>query len=344
MNRTYAVRTPDPKTGRTEQRRQALESLLSLFKQLGESYYLSTHHQTPLALHILTSLPITHQQTPYVLSHTALAHFELADYTTAALTFSTLRKHSPHQTQHMDIYSTCLWHLRRPIDLTLLSYELSELSRHTPETWCAIGNSFSLDRDHSNAGKCFKRATQLNPKFAYGYTLEGHEYIAHEEFELAIQAFRKAVVVRKRHYNAWYGLGIAFLRLGKFACAEAYFRRAARIKPRCEVLVGGVGMALEAQRNFPAALNHYTAAANLAPKSIAPRERKVRLLLQMNDIKAAASELEVLRGLAPQRGFVYVLLGRMYALDGDKEMAVRSFGRAMGLCPECISSQAILYK
>ena len=226
----------------TSERREALHLLLGLFKNLGEGYYLLTHFKCRKALQLFESIPSSQRETAWVLSQMGRAHFEQANYAEAAQTFTKARAINPLCTEDMDIYSTSLWHLKRDVDLAFLSYELVELDRLSPQTWCAVGNSFSLQRDHSNAIKCFRRATQIDPKFAYAFTLEGHEHISNEECDKAIHAFRRSIAVKKRHYNAWYGLGIIYQKLGKFDLAEEYFRTASKINPTNAVLIGCVGM------------------------------------------------------------------------------------------------------
>lgn len=44
---------------------------------------------------------------------------------------------------------------------------------------CAIGNCYSLQKDHETALKNFQRAVQLDSRFAYAHTLCGHEYDTH---------------------------------------------------------------------------------------------------------------------------------------------------------------------
>ena len=111
----------------------------------------------------------------------------------------------------MEVYSTLLWHLRKDVELSYLAHELVDADRLSPAAWCAIGNSFSLQKDHDQALKCFKRATQLDPKLAYAFTLQGHEHVSSEEYDKALVAYRSAVSADSRHYNAWYGLGCAAL-------------------------------------------------------------------------------------------------------------------------------------
>jgi anaphase-promoting complex subunit 3 len=82
-----------------------------------------------------------------------------------------------------------------------------EIDKFSPESWCVVGNSFSLRREHETAVKFFERALQLDRSFAYAHTLCGHEYVCNEDLEKAIQSFREAIYHDDRHYNAWYGLG-----------------------------------------------------------------------------------------------------------------------------------------
>ncbi len=45
---------------------------------------------------------------------------------------------------------------------------------------------------------------QVDPTYAYAYTLLGHEYIYNEDFPKALSSFRAAIHCDPRHYNAWY--------------------------------------------------------------------------------------------------------------------------------------------
>ena len=58
----------------------------------------------------------------------------------------------------------------------------------------------------------FQRAVQVKPRFAYAYTLLGHEYVIVEELEKALGAFRTALRIDSRHYNAWYGIGLTYFK------------------------------------------------------------------------------------------------------------------------------------
>lgn len=73
----------------------------------------------------------------------------------------------------------------------------------SPQAWIATGNLFSFQRDHDEAMRCFKRATQIDPECAYAWTLCGYEASEMDEYDRAMGYFRNAIRTDARHYNAW---------------------------------------------------------------------------------------------------------------------------------------------
>jgi anaphase-promoting complex subunit 3 len=104
----------------------------------------------------------------------------------------------------MDIYSTLLWHLRRNAALSFLAQELLNINSKSPEAWIAVGNCFSLQKEHSQALTCFQRASEMDPFCAYAYTLRGHESLVTDDVRKALIMFQMALGYDQRHYNAWY--------------------------------------------------------------------------------------------------------------------------------------------
>ncbi|CAH1449174.1 unnamed protein product [Lactuca virosa] len=137
---------------------------------------------------VFLQLPHKQYNTGWVLSQVGKAHFELVDYLEAERAFSNARLASPYSLEGMDIYSTVLYHLMR---LSNLAQELISTDRLAPQSWCAMGNCFSMQKDHETALKNFQRAVQLNSRFAYAHTLCGHEYVASEDFENGIKKLPK---------------------------------------------------------------------------------------------------------------------------------------------------------
>lgn len=313
---------------------EALKWTLDLLKKLGNGYYLLSRFQCQEAVQALSSLPPAHQNTPWVLAQTGRAHYEQASYAEAEKFFRKMRVQAPCRLEDMEVYSTVLWHLKRETDLSFLAHELVDSAWHSPQAWCALGNAWSLARDPEQALRCFKRATQLNPKFAYAFTLQGHEHVANEEYEKALAAYRHAISADRRHYNAYYGIGRVQERLGAYDKAYTHFHAAQSINPNNAVLICCIGTVLEKQKQIMPALQAYSKAVELAPRAAQTRYKKARALLAVGQIDAAQKELMILKDLAPDEGTVHFLLGTLYRSMNEKQLAVRHFTIALALDPK----------
>lgn len=313
---------------------EALRWVLELLKKLGGAYLSLTQFQCPDALQILKSLPRQHMDTPWVQALMGRAHYELAAYAEAEGFFRRVRVLAPTRLEDMEVYSTILWFLKREMELSFLAHELVDAAWQSPQAWCALGNAWSLAQDHEQALRCFRRATQLNPKFAYAYTLQGHEHVLNEEYDKALTAYRHAVAADQRHYNAYYGIGRVYEKMGNFDKAFAHFRTASSIHPTNAVLICCIGKVLERQKQILPALEYFSRATELAPRAAQTRFRKARALLAIGQLQAAQEELMILKDLAPDEAPVHFLLGKLYKTLNDKSSAVRHFTIALSLDPK----------
>jgi anaphase-promoting complex subunit 3 len=174
-----------------------------------------------------------------------------------------LRRLEPFRLEHMEIYSTSLWHVNNALELSSLSQELLAINREAPQPWIASGNTFSLQGDHEQAMRCFRRAAQLEPACAYAWTLCGHEATELDELDRAIVFFRTAIRADSQTANAWYGMGLVYMRMGKLRHAEHHYRRAIEINPCNPALLCCRGTILEKLKNLPGALAVYEQAGAL---------------------------------------------------------------------------------
>ena len=313
---------------------EALQWLFDLFNKLGTGYFALCHYQCDTALQMFHSLHSSQRETPWVLAQLGRVLLEENEYAEAEKCFARLKVMAPARLDDMEVYSTILWHTKNEIELAFLSHEIVDIDHGSPQAWCAVGNSFSLQREHDQALKCFKRATQLNPKFAYAFTLQGHEHVSNEEYDKALAAYRAAIAVDRRHYNAWYGLGRVFEKQGKYTLAEQHYRSAALINPTNAVLISCIGCVLEKLKSPKAALIQYTKSCEIAPKNALSRFKKARVLVALQEPQLALQDLEILKDIAPDNANVHFLLGRVYKILRQKVAANRHFTTAIHLDPK----------
>lgn len=313
---------------------EALRWILELLKKMASGYLLSSQFQCQDALNAYSSLPRTHQDTPWVMAQMGLAQFEQMNYAEAEKFFRRLRLLSPTRLENMEVYSTVLWHLRKETELSFLAHELIDAVWDSPEAWCALGNAWSLASDHEQALRCFKRATQLSPNFAYAYTLQGHEHVENEEYDKALTSYRHAISADKRHYNAYYGIGRVYEKLGNYDKALSHYHAASVIHPTHAVLISSMGSVLQKQKQIVQALPYFNKAAELAPKAADVRLRKARALMITGQLDLAQKELLIVKDLAPERAQVHFMLGNLAKMMRDKKAAVRYYTIALSLDPK----------
>ncbi|CRK20206.1 hypothetical protein BN1723_012074 [Verticillium longisporum] len=313
---------------------ESLKWIMDLLRKTGTGYFAASQFRGHDAVQSYSSLPRSQQETPWVLAQVGKAHYEQAAYAEAEKYFRKLRVLAPSRMEDMEVYSTILWHLKRETDLSFLAHELIDSEWLAPQAWCTLGNAWSLAREPDQALRCFRRATQVDPKFAYAFTLQGHEHVANEEYEKALGAYRQAITADQRHYNAYYGMGKVHEKLGNYDKARIHFHTASMINPTNAVLICCVGSVLEKQKQMGLALQAFTKATELAPRAAQTRYQKARALLAVGQLEAAQKELLILKDLAPDEANVHFLLGKMYIRTGEKQSAVRHFTVALALDPK----------
>jgi anaphase-promoting complex subunit 3 len=265
------------------------------------------------AVRSFESLPKEQLNTPYVLTLIAKAYFELTEYGQAKFCFEKLTNMELLKTHGMALYSTTLWLLKDEVALSYLARGVIDSGIASPETWCVIGNCFSLQKEHETAISFFQRAIQLDVRYAYAYTLSGHEFVSNEDFDKALDCYRHAIRIEPRQYNAWYGLGIIYFRQEKYNLSYHHFKRALSINPNSSVLLCYIGMVISqmGEKNIPQAMVAFEKASSLEPRNPQARYQRALLLLKLNRLDEALQELYLVRDFAPAEASVCFEIGKI---------------------------------
>jgi anaphase-promoting complex subunit 3 len=213
---------------------RAVDHLLVTFARAYQM--LSTYCCRACINELQSQLPEKHFRSALVSQWVGKAYYEMNEYKSAMLAFREMLRVEPFRLCGLETLSTALWHLKRDKELCALAQQVVEVDKLAPESWCVVGNCFSLQKEPDTAIRFFQRALQLDPAFTYAHTLCGHEQVNNEDLEKAVESFRAAILHSDRHYNAWYGLGSIYFRQEKYELAEYHFRRALGINPASSVL------------------------------------------------------------------------------------------------------------
>ncbi|KAJ1980387.1 anaphase-promoting complex subunit cdc27 [Dimargaris verticillata] len=339
--------------------------ITGLLAAYAHSYHAVSQFAGQRALTALATIPARLQSTARVRCLYGRVFFEMGDYGQAEQCFRLAWETEPYRAEDLELYSTLLWHTRQLTALSHLAHALLDTHRQTPQAWCAVGNCLSLQRKPLQALRCFERAIQLDPTFAYGYTLSGHEHISYQQdWEQAQRCFRMALQLDPRHYNAWYGLGMVYQQCEQHAQAETHFQRALAICPTNPVLLCCLGMARENLADPQGALQYYDRAVQAAvlcssdrssrasetdalvvevldtstlaanPHAVFARFKKAKVLVHLEQYTEALEELELLKPLVPNEANLYFLAAQIHQHLAQHHQAMLCYAWAMDLDPQ----------
>jgi len=323
----------------TKLQKSSAVGLMSLLRSLGLVLLEATRYNSREAVRLLDDIPEHHAESSWALAVRGKCHFELSEYKEAVQLFKVLREKDPFRLEMMEYYSTALWHLQDDIELSALAQDLTERNRLDAVSWCAAGNCFSHQKEHETAIRFFQRAVQVKPRFAYAYTLLGHEYVIVEELEKALGAFRTALRIDSRHYNAWYGIGLTYFKQERFQLAEFYYKKALAINPYSPILMCHVAVVQHSLQKTERALNTLNTAIIIAPKNALCKFERASILHSSERYVDALKELNDLKDIVPKESPVYFLLGKVHKKLGNTHLALMHFSWAMDLDPKGANSQ-----
>jgi anaphase-promoting complex subunit 3 len=132
--------------------------LISLLRQVGIAYQLLADYQCAEALEQFKKLPPSQLKTGWVSDQIARCHFEMSQWDECHKAYEQMLRLEPYRLEGLEFYSTCLWHLKKQTDLCYLSNYVLERSLLAPETWCVVGNCYSLQKEYELAIKSFGRS------------------------------------------------------------------------------------------------------------------------------------------------------------------------------------------
>ncbi|XP_022701143.1 cell division cycle protein 23 homolog isoform X2 [Varroa jacobsoni] len=173
----------------------------------------------------------TFRGSPYILTQMAIQQQNQRQVFSAIELFRQIRVLDPYRLDHLDVLSNLLYVWNSESELTYLAHFCIEVDKYRKETCAVIANYLSLRGQHDKAIAYYRRALTLDPEYAQGWTLMGHEGLQIRNTCLAMEAYRNATAIDPRDYHAWYGLGQLFEVMKMPYFALTYHRKAYALRP-----------------------------------------------------------------------------------------------------------------
>ena len=286
------------------------------------------------AIDLLLNLPQNHFKSPYTYSLLGRCYFECGDYKKCEKYYNLSISTDPSYLTGLEYFSSCLWHLKDQIQCCKLANNCKEQNQFAPETWIVLGNCFSLQKEHEIAIKFFKRASQINPSFAYAYTLEGHEYVENENYIKAAECYKQALNYDERHLNAWWGLGHIQLKEQNYSEAIKFFKKAAEINPNSAIIHFYLASAYIQNRDMNSALKYLQLAEKKDNKNPMVKYQLSNIYVNKGEYDKALNILLELDEKMPKEAPIHIAIGKIYKLKRDFKKALDHFNIAIDLDPK----------
>lgn len=128
--------------------------------------------------------------------------------------------------------------------------------KETAVDWNCEGDAYFEMKNYKAALKCFKKATELNPKeYLYWYDV-GKSYHRLRKYKDAIKYYEKANAISPA-FDTLLDMGLAYRNIKKYDKAIDCYKKADEIRPGNHILINNVGDIYFKQRNFHFALDYF---------------------------------------------------------------------------------------
>ena len=265
---------------------------------------------------------------PWILANIGRCYTEISNHAEAEKYFKSCFEREPYRTENADYYSSCMWQLKRQIELPKFATLMLENHYFAPETWIAHANCYSLIQDHDSAITFLLRATQIDPFNSYANCLIGHEYVSKENFEKARDYYQKAIKLDFKNVRALFGLGSLELNAGKFQESIDNFNNAIKINNQCSTFYTQLGIAYKQKEAYEEALFQFNKAEEINPAEKINRFNKADVLFKIGKHHEALRECKRVLAEAKE-STVYFLMGQINHKLGEIEEAHSNFEMAI---------------
>lgn len=295
---------------------------------IGTPYANLQNQNILIALNEFKSLKKPIDMDPWILANIGRCYTEVSNHVEAEKYFKQCFEKESFRTDNADYYSSCLWQLKKQVELSKFAYSMLESHYFVPETWIVHANCYSLAQDHDAAITYLLRAIQIDPYNSYANCLIGHEYVNKENFEKAREFYQKAIKLDPKNVRALFGLGSLELNAGKYQESIEYFINAIKINNQCSTFYTQLGMAYKQKRCYDDALSYFIKSEEINENEKINRFNKADVLFKLGRCQEALRECEKVL-LEAKESSVYFLIAQIYQKLGNVEQAHTNFELAI---------------
>lgn len=186
----------------------------------------------------------------------------------------------------------------------------------------ALGSLYFQEGDAAKAIPQFELALSQFPDFRRAHQQLGFALAQEERYEEAVKSLTHALNLGAKNAAVYGMLGLSYLNLGKYLSAETAYLNALLFAPEIQDWKLGLIKSHIARENYSQAVALLDEVLAENPESASLWSLQANVFLQMEDIRRATVNFEMLRKMGKATLANLMLLGDIYMLDGALELAL----------------------
>jgi len=145
-----------------------------------------------------------------------------------------------------------------------------ELDPKYANPWNNMGSAYGKLGDYNKQIECCRKATELDPKFASPWNNMGYVYNELGDYNKAIECYRKAIELDPKYASPWNNMGFSYGKLGNYNKAIECCRKATELDPKFASPWNNMGCAYGELGDYNKEIECCRKAIELDPKFASP--------------------------------------------------------------------------
>jgi tetratricopeptide (TPR) repeat protein len=221
---------------------------------------------------------------------------------------------------------------------TLFAHAAS-VTRNNYLAYAGLGSFFSAEGNIHAAIVNFRKALDINPRFAQAWNNLGIALNKKGDAENAKNCFMQALDSNPRLAETHVDLAILLTKEKRLDEAIVHYRAALELRPGDAQAHNNLGIALAAQGKSSDALRHFAEAVRLNPQYAKAQNNFANALAEQGKLQEAAAHYLAAIQLQPLHPDAHFNLGMVLVRQGRQAEATREFGRTLQLKPDYVEAQ-----
>ena len=199
--------------------------------------------------------------------------------------------------------------------------------------WNILGASATEIGEIDKAIDAYKKAILIKPDYADAYNNMGVALEKKGNLDDAIKLYKKAILLKKDYAIAYNNLGNAFKDQDKLDEAMLAYQKAILLKPNYAEAYNNLGNAFKDQGKLDEALDACHKSISFKPNYALAYNNMGSILSDQNNLEASLKAFKEAISLKPEFSDPYNNMGNIFKYQGKLDEAITSYEKAISLNP-----------